>query len=236
MRNRILLLIIFASVSFMACDRFSKYPGFKKARHGIYYQLLTIGDDSVKAGPGDYITVDLTYLTMNDSVFFNGTRKFQVNIPAYDGAIDECFEMLSVEESAAFIIRADSFFAVTLQTALPRFIDRGSAMKVKIEMLDIQSEEDYIMEKEAFLSWIEDFGDYEKVILQQFINEEKLDVSPLPSGIYYLNIKPGTGKKVEQGDTITEFFLIQLLSADCLFNLFTEPNGRLLKDWKKPLA
>jgi FKBP-type peptidyl-prolyl cis-trans isomerase len=69
-------------------------------------------------------------------------------------------------------------------------------------MLEIQSEKEYLSEKEAFLSWINDFGDYEKVILKQFISEEKLDVSPLPSGIFYLNLLPGTGKKVEAGDTV----------------------------------
>jgi FKBP-type peptidyl-prolyl cis-trans isomerase FkpA len=203
MRTRILMLILFTAVITIACDRFSKYPGYKRAGHGIYYQLLTMGEDSAKARTGDYITVNLTYLTLSDSVFFKGTRKLQVNNPAYEGAIDECFGMLSVEESAVFIIPADKFFSVTLQTALPRFIVLGSGLKVKIEMLEIQSQEDYIREKEAFLSWIEDFGDYEKVILKQFISEEKPDVSPLPSGIYYLNLRPGTGKKVEQGDTIT---------------------------------
>jgi FKBP-type peptidyl-prolyl cis-trans isomerase FkpA len=203
MRTRILILILFASAITITCDRFSKYPGYKRAGHGIYYRLLTMGEDSAKARTGDYITVNLTYLTLSDSVFFKGTRKLQVNNPAYEGAIDECFGMLSVEESAVFIIPADKFFSVTLQTALPRFIVQGSDLKVKIEMLEIQSQEDYIREKEAFLSWIEDFGDYEKVILKQFISEEKLDVSPLPSGIYYLNLRPGTGKKVEKGDTIT---------------------------------
>jgi FKBP-type peptidyl-prolyl cis-trans isomerase len=187
----------------ITCEKFSRYPGYKRAGHGVYYQLHALGEDTVKAHPGDYITVNLTYLTMTDSAFFKGSRKFQVNKPAYEGAIDECFSMLSTEESATFIIQANNFFSVTLQSALPRFISPGSVLKVKIEMLEIQSEKDYIREKEAFLSWIEDFGDYEKVILKQFIAEEKLDVSPLPSGIYYLNIRPGTGKRIELGDTIT---------------------------------
>jgi FKBP-type peptidyl-prolyl cis-trans isomerase FkpA len=203
MKTLIPLLILSLSFITAGCNRFSKHPGFKKAKHGIYYQLHTMGEDTAKACPGDYITVNLAYLTMNDSLFFEGTRKFQVSRPAYEGAIDECLVMLSAEESATFIIQADSFFLRTLQSGLPGFIKPGSDMKVRIEMLEIQKEDEYIREKEAFLSWIEDFGDYEKVILQQFIGEEKLDVSPLPSGIYYLNLKPGFGKKVELGDTVT---------------------------------
>jgi FKBP-type peptidyl-prolyl cis-trans isomerase len=203
MKSPIVIFLLLVSAFTVSCEKFAKHPGYKKTSHGIYYQLHTIGEDSLKPRPGDFITAKLTYLTMNDSAFFQATRKFQVKEPAYEGAVDECFIMLSREESATFIIPADNFFAITLQTALPTFILSGSSVKIKVEMLDIQSEQDYIKEKEAFLSWIEDFGDYEKVILKQFIAEEKIEVDPLPSGIYYLNIRPGTGKKVESGDTVT---------------------------------
>ncbi len=202
MRKAFFILLAFGFLLF-SCDKFSKYPGFKGAPHGIYYQLHTIGDeDSVKAKAGDFITAELTYLTLNDSVFFNGMRKFQVMKPAYEGAIDECFGMLSVDESATFIIPADNFFGITLQSPLPRYIKKGSSIKVRVKMLEIQSHQDYLHEKEAFLSWIEDFGEYEKVILRQFLAQEKIDADPLPSGIYYLNLEPGTGKKVEPGDTV----------------------------------
>jgi len=203
MRPGLSIFLIFFFTILFSCDKFPRYPDYKKGVHGIYYQLHTIGDDdTLKAGPGDYITVNLSYSTMDDSVFFNGTRKFQVMEPAYEGAIDECFAMLSVDESATFIIRSDNFFAITLQNPLPRFIEKGGTIKVKVEMMGIQTEEDYTREKEAFLSWIEDFSNYEKVILKQFIAEEKLDVSPLPSGIYYLNLRPGSGKAIEEGDTV----------------------------------
>ncbi|MBN2813337.1 MAG: FKBP-type peptidyl-prolyl cis-trans isomerase [Bacteroidales bacterium] len=203
MKHRLLFFAMLLPFVLHSCDRLAKYPGYKRAGHGIYFQLHTIGEDSLRAKPGDYITVKLAYLTLDDSVFFEGTRKLQVNPPAYEGAIDECFMMLSEEESATFIIKADLFFDITLQGELPSFMTTGDPMKVKVDMLDIQSAADYLKEKEAFLSWIEDFGDYEKVVLKQFIEEEKLDVDPLPSGIYYLNLRPGNGKKVAPGDTVT---------------------------------
>lgn len=203
MKSSIPWFILFIFFTAVCCGKFSKYPGYKKAKHGIYYQLHTLGEDTIKAYPGDYITVNLTYLTMDDSIFFKGTRKLQVNKPAYKGAIDECFSMLSENESATFIIGADNFFGTTLRTSLPLFITSGSPMKVQIEMMEIQKEHEYLKEKEAFLSWIKDFGDYEKVILNQYILDEKLNVSHLPSGIYYLNMRKGKGKKIEPGDTVT---------------------------------
>jgi FKBP-type peptidyl-prolyl cis-trans isomerase len=162
-----------------------------------------MGEDTLKPRPGDYITARLTYMTLKDSVFFQGRRKFQVIAPAYEGAIDECFFMLACDESATFILNADKFFSLTLNDQMPSFIPPGSFIKVRIDMIDIQTEADYFKEKEAFLSWIQDFGEYEKVILQQYLQEERLNVSPMASGIYYLNLRPGRGKKVMPGDTVT---------------------------------
>ena len=76
-------------------------------------------------------------------------------------------------------------------------------MKINTGLKNIQTREEYKKEKEAFLTWIEDFGDYEKVVLKQFISSEKPGISPLPSGIYYVKLRPGKGKKVELGDTLT---------------------------------
>ena len=190
-------------VSASSCRYFSKYPGYKRAGHGIYYQLHSIGEDETRPQQGDYITVNLAYKTMEDSVFFTAHRKFQLTGPAFEGSIDECFGMLSEKESATFIISADDFFGKTLQSDMPSFLQDGGKMKVTIDMIDIQTEEEYKKEKEAFLNWIEDFGEYEKVILRQYIEEEKLPVELMASGIYFINLVPGTGKKVELGDTVT---------------------------------
>ncbi len=198
----LLFIILLATITY-SCKYFSKYHGFKHTRHGIYYQLHKIGEDEIKAMPGDYITVDITYKTINDSVFFTGRRKFQLTTPAFEGSIDECFMMLAEKESATFIISAYDFFHKTLQSALPSFLNEESKMKVTVDLLEIQTESEYQKEKEAFLHWIEDFGEYEKVVLRQYIEEEKIPVELMASGIYFINLVPGKGKKIEPGDTIT---------------------------------
>jgi len=203
MRYILWLMLGMAILTTCSCNKGSRYPGFKKGKHGIYYQLHTLGEDTVKAKPGDFITVNLTYATLHDSVFFKGTRKLQLNPPGYPGSVDECFRMLACEESATFILAAAPFFSKTLQTELPRFIQQGSNFKIYVEMLEIQTQAEYQREKEAFLSWIEDFGEYEKVILKQFIAEKKLSLDPRPSGLLYLNLTPGAGNNVALGDTVT---------------------------------
>ena len=190
----------------MSCDYFSKYPGYNKTKTGIYYQLMQFGESSEKAKPGDYMTVDILYTTMNDSVFFEGRRKLQITEPTYEGAIDECFLMLAEEEKATFIISANNFFTKTLETSLPDFLNEEEPMKVLIDVIDIQTEEEYIMEKEAFLNWIEDFGDYEKVVLRQYVEQKKIDIEPTKSGLYHIILKEGIGEKVFLGDTLIVHF------------------------------
>ncbi len=197
------LLIICIIVLCTSCIRKNPYPGYTHVKHGIYYKLHKIGEETKTARPGDYITADITYKTMSDSIFFNGRRKLRITTPSFKGAVDECFLMLAEDECASFIISADDFFKKTLQSSLPSFFTPGSKMKVKIDVIDIQPEEEYNKEKKAFLDWIDDFGDYEKTIMAQYLAEEKLDMEPLVSGIYRLILKEGKGKRVEPGDTVT---------------------------------
>jgi FKBP-type peptidyl-prolyl cis-trans isomerase FkpA len=200
-----LVKISFLLIPFLilSCSNHSKYPGFSKGRHGIYYQLHKIGEDTQKAKPGDFVTADITYQTMDDSVFFTGRRKLQITDPQFKGGIDECFMMLADKESATFIISASDFFHLTLQSDLPSFLNEGDMMKVTLDIIEIQTEEEFVMEKEAFLQWIEDFGDYEKIILKQFLDQENLPVKPEKNGIYHIVLKKGSGKKIDPGDTIT---------------------------------
>ena len=186
-----------------SCFNKSKYPGFSRGRHGIYYQLHKIGEDDHKAGPSDFVTADITYQTIYDSIFFSGRRKLQITEPQFKGGIDECFMMLTEQESATFIISASDFFNLTLQSDLPSFLNEGDMMKVTLDILEIQTEEEFIKEKEAFLHWIEDFGDYERVILKQFLDQEKLPVEPESNGMYRIVLKEGSGTHIEKGDTIT---------------------------------
>ncbi len=193
----LLLILIFA------CSHSSPYPDFNKGRHGIYYQLHQIGETSKKARYDDYITADIVYKTMKDSIFFVGRRKLQLVRQDTRGSIEVCFRMLAIDDSATFIISADEFFNKTLETSLPDFILPMSKMKVSLNIIEIQTQMEYEMEKEAFMNWIEDFGEYEKVVLQQFLKEEKLGVKPSGSGLFYLKIREGKGEKIEKGDTIT---------------------------------
>ena len=194
-----ILLIILSS-----CGNESKlFPGFSVTKSNIHYKLVLIGEGNEKAQPTNYITVLVAYRTPSDSLFFHGARTFQLTEPQFPGSIDECFTMLQKGDSAIFHISAEDFFTKTIETNLPRFLAQGDFMRVDIRMLDILTEKQYLLDKEAFLHWIEDFGEYEKVILKQYLEEQTIDFEPTASGIYYIPVQQGTGSQIQIGDTIT---------------------------------
>jgi len=190
------LLVLFS------CSKPSPYPGYSKTSNGIYYRLHAFGSSEREVQPGDYITADISYHTLEDSTFFEGRRTLQVTEPAYETSVDACFMMLSKGEKASFIIPAAPFFQQTLETSMPDFLASNDSMKLTVDLHEVQNEKEFRHEKEAFLNWIDDFGEYEKVLLQQFLERKRVDARPTPSGLYHVVLEEGSGPAVQQGDTV----------------------------------
>ncbi|MDX9769541.1 MAG: FKBP-type peptidyl-prolyl cis-trans isomerase [Tenuifilaceae bacterium] len=198
------LLPIALVVILWSCSNESKiFPGFSVTKTNIHYQLVSLGEGEHKAEPSNYVTVQIAYRTPQDSLFFHGLRTFQLTEPQFAGSIDECFAMLAKGDSATFYISAFDFFTHTIETNLPRFLKPDDLLRVDMLMLDILSEKRYLQEKEIFLNWIEDFGDYEQVVLRQYVEEQNLDFESTQSGLHYIPITRGMGNKIQEGDTIT---------------------------------
>jgi len=193
---------IFVLLLVASCSEDSRYKGFSKNDTGIYYKLHSFGESKKQVKPGDYITSDIIYKKMNDSVFFDGRRKFQISEPSFEGSIDECFLMLTESEKATFILPVKSFFNKTLETSIPSFFNENDSLKVVVDLIEVQRKNEFLREKEAFLNWIKDFGDYEKVQLQQFLEEKNIGAEPTKSGLYRVILEKGDGPQVEKGDTV----------------------------------
>ena len=163
-----------------------------------------IGDQDKCCRFGDFVIVDIEYSTMNDSVFFAGKRiEFRSVKPDFTGSIDKCLTMMCRQDSAQFIISAFDFYTKTLETTLPSFLSAGDKMKISIKLIDVRTPEEHEFERRAFAHWIEDLGEYEKVILNQFIRQEQIDILPTDDGIYFIEQQTGIGDLVSTGDTVT---------------------------------
>ncbi|MCX7953636.1 MAG: FKBP-type peptidyl-prolyl cis-trans isomerase [Bacteroidales bacterium] len=111
--------------------------------------------------------------------------------------------MMYKGDSASFIINADSFFIKTLKVSLPDFIPPNSYFKVNIKILDVKTYKEYEEDQKLLLAWLNDFNEYEKTLLAQFLTNAK--VNYLPSDTVYYKIIKKEGNKnncIEVGDTI----------------------------------
>lgn len=199
------------SIIFDSCN--PMYENYKKSDNNFYYQFLEIGDGEVNPAFDDYIVVDLSYKTMQDSVFFSGRRKFKLTKPKFKGDIDYCFAILCKGDSANFIIDANNFFTKTISSELPSFLTESSSMKVSVKLLEIIDSESYAKQKKEFLTWIEDFGDYEKILLEHYIEGEKISVSPSVTGLYKVTQEQGNKVTVQRGDTVVVHYEGMFLSG-----------------------
>lgn len=213
LKKGIVLPVIIILFFLPSCQSGNELDGYTMTKTGIYFKLLQFGENNRKAKPGDYITAQISYATGNDSVFFNAVRSIRHTVSPFPGAVQECFSMLSEEDSASFYINADNFFEKTIQAPLPEFIPPASYMKVNIKILSIRSPVKYKKEKEEFLSWIKDFGEYEQTVLRHYIENEQISVSPTRSGIFRIDIARGAGKKVENSDTVTVHYVGRFLNG-----------------------
>ncbi len=203
-RNRLLLLllsgILLADIT--GCSFSDEYPGFTKTGSGIYYRLNIIGQGELNPLPGNYITVDLVYSTIDDSVFFEARREFQLEHPSFKGSVEECFAMMRIGDEAEFIVNSYDFFNKTLDVETPRFLEGADHFKIFVRMLDIQTCQSFNRENQGFISWIEGFDEYERFRLDSFINKEKIEIEPDGYGLYFIHKREGAGIKVETGRTV----------------------------------
>ena len=186
-----------------SCSTKSPYPTYTLIEGNVYFKLIMFGDNRGTPNPSDFVTVDIAYRTMSDSLFFRGKRTMQLTDPEFEGSIDHCFLALSENDSASFIIDAQGLFENTLNGELPSFLNPKETIKVDIKMSIIRTAEQYRREKEEFLAWIKDFGEYERTVLDNYIEQRNVNIKPTESGLYFIPIKSGNGKKVEIGDIVT---------------------------------
>ena len=208
-----LVVVMLVALTMLACS--SKYPGYDKTATGLYYKLYKVSKDTVKAKLGDWVSLNMRY-KYKDSTLFNskaamGTPvRFQLPASEFKGDIYEGIRMLSAGDSADFIINADSLFTKTFrQPKRPPFIDSNSVIHFYITMISIDSPAKMMQKEEESL--------------KKYIEEKKITVAPLPSGLYFVETSQGKGAKIDSGKWVKAHFKVSLIDGKQVFS--TEDRG-----------
>ena len=209
MFNPLTLVVVIALTS-LACS--SQFSGFDKSETGLYYKIYKVGDDTVKAITGDFVTLDMKYVTDGDSVLFDSKAgemgqpiHFQLPPSDFPGDLYEGIRMLTLGDSAEFLIIADSLFTKTFKAPVrPEFVDSNSYIKFFVTLNSAKS--------------LESMKTSENEVLKEYLETQQITEEPLPSGLYFLEIKKGSGGKIDSGDIVKIHFDLKLANGRSVFS------------------
>lgn len=192
------LLLLFLIYSCL----FLQYKDYKRIQPNVFFKLHHFGEDLQSINEGDLITVNISYSTLDDSIFFKAKRKLKLIDPGIKNSIYSCFIKLHKGDSASFIFRTSDFFVKNMNMALPSFLKDHKRIRINVSLLDIQTEAEYQAEKEQFITWTKEINKAEQDLINGFLEEKRISVNPTPSGLYFLLLKEGDGRKPVKGDIV----------------------------------
>ena len=181
-----------------ACTLFST-EDYKVIHPGLELKLIEIGSDDTGIHPGDYLTVHFTYMTLDDSLFYEGRTKFRYEGASSSFVIGPAFKDLQQGDSISLIVNTEEYFSKTLKAGIPTYLVSSKEMKINMRILDVQSEPEFRIEKELFLEWVQEFYESESDRIRSYLNDNHLIVEPSATGLYYIPLKRGTGPAVVPG-------------------------------------
>lgn len=243
MERRLFLLFTIVIFAFASCDR-GDYPGFKEADSGLLYKIH-IDEKGDKAKPGDYISVEMTYLTNEDSLLFDAKgQSFPLHIepPVFPGDINEALTLLGVGDSATFVIRADSFLLKNAKlTSLPSFVDEDSKVIFHVKIHNIQTLEELEKEEELKKQLV---IEKEKKDIAQYLLDHNIKEAPTASGMYFILTKKGNGTKAIIGEKVKVHYTSKFLNGtkfDSSFDrnkpvVFVLGRGQVITGWDEGIS
>ncbi|MCF8228160.1 MAG: FKBP-type peptidyl-prolyl cis-trans isomerase [Bacteroidales bacterium] len=204
-----------------ACN--SQDQGYETTDSGLKYKFY-VENNAPKPAIGDIVTLQMTY-GKEDSVLFSTdvTKEHNARFPLresqFQGDIFEGIGMMSIGDSARFVISADSFFLITANSRrLPPFVDPGEMLYFDMKLVDFQSEEAFMQEERKRLAGLEV---EEQEMLKEYVVENDLEDKMTEAGIYFIPERKGKGRKLREGDMAELHYSIKIMGGRELFSSFT---------------
>ena len=198
-------------ISLSACSQ-NKYDELES---GLQYKFHRKGSDTKKPQINDILTTKMAYF-IDDSLLFDSHQRgtpmqFPLALPHFKGDFYEGLGMMGEGDSASFLCPADSVFIHIFRVMdLPDFVTPASIMRFEIAMDKIQTEEEFqnakIMETQALIE-----ESHEKLVA--FIAEQNITVEPTDSGLYFIELQKGNGKKPNVGQKVKVHYTGTLLEG-----------------------
>jgi FKBP-type peptidyl-prolyl cis-trans isomerase len=222
--STIMLTAATAILAITACKN-SPYPGYEMSDKNVYVKYYNHEENGVKPKEGDLVRISLIVKNDKDSVLTDSRDpkynrpgftyyEFPLPKPEFNGSFEGGLTLLSVGDSASLLISVDTMYK---DKPLPPFMKKGTMLKYDVKLLkitdkaEVEKEQKKKMEEQNVM--LELRKNEEPKALAHYLEENKITVKPTESGMYFVEIKKGSGPKLKDGDSVLVNYTGTLLSG-----------------------
>jgi FKBP-type peptidyl-prolyl cis-trans isomerase len=229
--------------SFAQAQKAVKYS--KSKTTGLSY-VMHKSNKGPKLKLDDVVTLNLKYSTSKDSLVFDSWKmgkpiQLKIAKASFKGDLMDGLTLLTVGDSASFLINADSLFTKTFGAPRPAFIDSSSFLSFTVKIISTTTDaalkaEELKLEKENAMK--------EDEVIAKYIAEKQITPSKSSSGLMYIVSEPGTGEQAQAGKTVKVHYTGRLLDGTKFDSSLdrNEPiefklgQGMVIKGWDEGIA
>ena len=243
MKNLKIIIACLLLASFAQAQKAVKYS--KSKTTGLSY-VMHKSNKGPKLKLDDVVTLNLKYITSKDSLVFDSWKmgkpiQLKIAKSSFKGDLMDGLTLLTVGDSASFLINADSLFTKTFAAPRPAFIDSSSYLTFTVKVISTTTEaalkaEELKAEKENAMK--------ENEMIAKYIAEKQITPSKSSSGLMYIISEPGTGEQAQAGKTVKVHYTGRLLDGT-KFDSSLDRNdpiefklgqGMVIKGWDEGIA
>jgi len=202
MRNYLILLLL--TLFLWGCK--NPVNSFKKASSGLEYRFITENPEASAAKPDELLVITLDVLTENGDLLFSSRksdRKYlkKLHEPAHPGgSLEDALAMMHLGDSAVFRVDAYNYYTYTEKLEkLPDKVKKGDKIILHIRLDEIISEGNY---NDLLVEKYHKDEATELSLLADYLKRTNVTVKPTPSGLYYIELKKGSGVKPSPGQKV----------------------------------
>jgi len=243
MKNLKIIIACLLFASFAQAQKAVKYS--KSKTTGLSY-VMHKSNKGPKLKLDDVVTLNLKYITSKDSLVFDSWKmgkpiQLKIAKSSFKGDLMDGLTLLTVGDSASFLINADSLFTKTFGAPRPAFIDSSSFLSFTVKVISTTTDaalkaEELKAEKENAMK--------ENEVIAKYIADKQMTPSKSSSGLMYVISEPGTGEQAQAGKTVKVHYTGRLLDGTKFDSSLdrNEPiefklgQGMVIKGWDEGIA
>lgn len=235
MKRSNLIASILIILAFHSCNQADK--GFQKHPSGITYRFFTMNPEGVTPSPGDILVVSIKIATSEGAVVDQSDfYRMQLGKPMYKGDFYTALSLIQVGDSVCFKLDAAGFFEKHKKGDLPVEFQQGDPVYIYLKLKNVLTSQELEEEKASIYHTDRE---QEMGLLRDFIELTNTTAKPSSSGLYYVELKQGSGRKTENGKTLVVHYTGKTIDGKIFDSsvqrekpfTFVLGQGQVIKGW-----